>query len=245
MSYQHRRAPKAAPAAAQKAHPSGHSASTSGLDQGHAPAGLGAATSGPGGLGFGSNSARARQLGALGGSSQAMLDAQAGDVDALLGGWSSFAPSLELTEDSVYGASAAQGALTAAMRDPAFAECAFGESTRDLRDAPHLLVEGAGHAPTAAELSGLTAAQLLAGLQAEGWSDTTALEDVWAEHIDSEGLYLNEVTLLTTGERFEWLEFFMGDTEVGYLFRAGTTELVGCVGDGEIYDCAVRLPPGA
>jgi|GEM_PF-4384118 len=191
-------------------------------------------------VGFGSNSARAAQLQSP--DSQAMLDAQAGDVDALLGGWSSFAPQLEVTEDATYGDGAARGALTAAMRDPAFAECAFGETTRDLRDAPHLMVESCGHCPTAADLSGVSAAQLLAGLRVEGWAEDDDVEGVFEQHIDSEGVYLNEVTLLATGERFDWLEFFMGDTEVGYLFREGTTQLVGCIGDGEIYDCTIRLP---
>jgi hypothetical protein len=193
---------------------------------------------------FGSNSDRARQLAAA--DPQAMLDAQAGDVDALLGGWSAFAPQLEVAEDGIYGSSAAKGAvdgaLTAAMRDPAFAECAFGETTRDLRDAPHLMVESCGHSATAADLSGMAAAQLLAGLALEGWSEDDDLEAVFEKHIDDEGVYMNAVTLLATGEQFDWLEFFMGDTEVGYLFRAGTTSLVGCIGDGEIYDCPIRLP---
>ena len=192
------------------------------------------------GVGFGSNSARAAQL--QGKDPQAMLDAQAGDIDALLGGWSSFAPTLELSEDSTFGDSAARGALTAAMRDPAFAECAFGTTTHDLRDAPHLLVQTSGHSPTAADLPGITAAQLMTGLRLEGWAEDDDIEGVFEQHIDEEGVYHNEVSLLSTGEQFDWLEFFMGDTEVGYLFRAGSTELVGCIGDGEIYDCTIRLP---
>jgi hypothetical protein len=193
---------------------------------------------------FGSNSARAQQL--SGSDPQAMLDAQAGDIDALLGGWSNFAPSLELTEDAIYGSETDRGsetgALTAAMRDPAFADCAFGETTHDLRDAPHLLVESRGQGSTAAHLSGTAAAQLLAGLAVEGWESDADIEAVFERHVDEEGVYMNAITLLATGEQFDWLEFFMGDTEVGYIFRTGTTELVGCVGDGEIYDCAIQLP---
>jgi hypothetical protein len=128
------------------------------------------------------------------------------------------------------------------MRDPAFAECAFGETTRDLRDAPHLLVESCGHSPTAADLPGIAAQQLLTGLVAEGWAEDDDIETIFEKHIDAEGVYQNSVVLLATGEAFDWLEFFMGDTEVGYLFRAGSTQLVGCIGDGEIYDCSVRLP---
>ena len=197
-----------------------------------------------GGINFGSNSARAKQLN--GTDSQAVLDAQAGDVDALMGGWSRFAPPLEVDEDSGFGpaldAAAHDGALTAAMRDPTFAECAFGETTHDLRDAPHLLVESRGQGSTAAALTGMAAAQLLAGLTAEGWAESTDIEDVFQRHVDDEGVYMNAITLLATGEQFDWLEFFMGDTEVGYIFRSGTTDLIGCVGDGEIYDCEIRLP---
>jgi len=191
--------------------------------------------------GFGSNAERARQL-ASQGDAQAMLDAQAGDVDALLGGWSSFAPQLEVMEDAVYGDSAVVGALTAAARDPIFAECAFGETTRDLRDAPHLLVQCNGHFVDAASLPGLVAAQFVAGLEEEGWADGGGVAELFAENVDEEGIYVNTITLLATGESFDWLEFFMGDTEVGYLFRGGTNELVGCVGDGEIYGCSVQLP---
>lgn len=203
------------------------------------------AESGRGGpIQFGSNSARAQKL--AGGESQAMLDAQAGDVDALLGGWSRFAPQLEVDEDSIFGEAidpeAKSGALTAAMRDPAFAECAFGQTTHDLRDAPHLLVESRGQGSTAAGLTGMAAAQLLAGLTAEGWAEGTDIEEIFEKHVDDEGVYMNAITLLASGEQFDWLEFFMGDTEVGYIFRSGTTDLVGCVGDGEIYDCAIQLP---
>ena len=192
--------------------------------------------------GFGSNAARASQLASQRNDPQAMLDAQAGDVDALLGGWSAFAPSLEVMEDTAYSDSDIGGALTAAARDPVFADCAFGLTTRDLRDAPHLLVQCAGHFVDAPSLPGRVAAQLVAGLEEEGWADGGGVADLFAENVDEEGIYVNSITLLATGETFDWLEFFMGDTEVGYLFRGGTTELVGCVGDGEIYDCQVQLP---
>jgi hypothetical protein len=145
-------------------------------------------------------------------------------------------------EDVAYGDSATDGALTAAARDPVFAECAFGLTTRDLRDAPHLLVQCAGHFVDAPSLPGLVAAQLVAGLEEEGWADGGGVADLFAENVDEEGVYVNSIMLLATGETFDWLEFFMGDTEVGYLFRGGSTELVGCVGDGEIYGCQVQLP---
>ena len=86
------------------------------------------------------------------------------------------------------------------------------------------------------------AAQLVAGLQEEGWADGGGVAELFSENVDSEGIYVNSITLLASGETFDWLEFFMGDTEVGYFFKAGTTDLVGCVGDGEIYGCTIQLP---
>jgi hypothetical protein len=195
-----------------------------------------------GGVGFGSNSARAAQLQAH--DPQAMLDAQAGDVDALIGGWSTLPPSLEVTEDRTFSRDDPSGALSAAMRDPMFAECAFGQTTRDLRDAPHLLVESRGHSITASDLPKISAAQLRYGLAAEGWMAEDSLESVFTSQIDAEGVYLNSISMPSTGESFDWIEFFMGDTEVGYIFRSETTSLVGCIGDGEIYDCQIRLPEG-
>lgn len=148
---------------------------------------------------------------------------------------------MELHPDAPYAA-AAVGTLSAAAQDPVFKDCAFGETTRDLRDAPHLLVTCGSHHREAATLSGLLAAQLVAGLAEDGWADGGGLDELFRENIDEEGIYVNHITLLTTGERFEWLEFFSGDTECGYLFRAGTAELVGCVGDGEIYGSPIQLP---
>ncbi len=175
-------------------------------------------------------------------ASQDELDAQAGDLDALLNRHSVRAPSLEVLEDTPYGSGAVAGALSAAANDPVFQECAFGETTRDLRDAPHLMVSTAQHLTSAAALPSLVATQLRMGLRADGWDATEDIESLYDQNVDEYGIYVNTVDFLTTGERFDWLEFFMGDTEVGYLFRAGTTELVGCVGDGEIYGCTIRLP---
>ena len=38
-----------------------------------------------------------------------------------------------------------------------------------------------------------------------------------------------------------WVKWYVGDTEVGYLYIAGTMEHVATISDGDNYDCSVYL----
>ena len=80
--------------------------------------------------------------------------------------------------------------------------------------------------------------QMLEGMKAERWANVETVADIF-EYVDSDGVYDNSVRLLTTGERYTWIQWYSGDTEVGYIFAQGTLDLVAMVGDGDINDCTV------
>jgi hypothetical protein len=121
---------------------------------------------------------------------------------------------------------------------PAAADVAslFGETTNVLREATHLQITGGAQIEDGASLGGLPGQQLLTGLIHEGWateSDTAA--EALATKIDEGGVEFLTITDAASGTVFDWLRFYMGDTEVGYFFPQGSAELVGLVSDGDIY----------
>ncbi len=136
----------------------------------------------------------------------------------------------QLGMDSDWGA-AAKASVT--ELDPA---ALFGETTNQLREAPHLQITEGTRVEDGASLEGLPGQQLMVGLIAEGWAtaEETAA-DALSQYIDEGGVRFSAITDSKSGAAYDWLQFYMGDTEVGYLFPQGTTELIGIVGDGDIY----------
>jgi len=112
----------------------------------------------------------------------------------------------------------------------------LGGTSGELAAATHLQVSTLLQVETGTALDGLRGQQLLAGLVHEGWAsaDATAAEAL-ASHVDEGGVEFLSVTDSLSGATFDWLRFYMGDTEVGYLYAAGQTELLGLVSDGDIY----------
>lgn len=45
------------------------------------------------------------------------------------------------------------------------------------------------------------------------------------------------INVTAGGADFNWVSFYAGDTEVGVVFAAGTTDIVGEIGDGDIMGC--------
>ncbi len=119
-----------------------------------------------------------------------------------------------------------------------YGSCAFGWTTNDLRGAPHLRVDRDGQYESADAVPDLLGLQMLEGLKADPWAEVETVADIF-EYIDEGGAYEHNVRLLTDGRRFTWVQWYSGDTEVGYLFNEGTLNLVGYVGDGDINDCIV------
>ena len=112
----------------------------------------------------------------------------------------------------------------------------FGETTNALSGSPHLQVVEGAQVEDGASLGSLRGQQLLTGLIAEGWcTEGDSAEEALANQVDEGGVEFIVITDPRSGASFDWLRFYMGDTEVGYFFTQGTTDLVGKVGDGDIY----------
>ena len=108
----------------------------------------------------------------------------------------------------------------------------FGTTTADLRTNPDFNFGVVSNYRDPATIDATTQAQLVHGFDAEGMSVRDAFEAFDA--IDSDGLYLTTVYSRVTTETYDWLRFYSGDTEVGYLFRADSLNLVAIISDGEI-----------
>lgn len=112
----------------------------------------------------------------------------------------------------------------------------FGETTNALSGASHLQIAEGTQVEDAGSLGSLRGQQLLTGLIAEGWcTEGDSAEEALANQVDEGGVEFIVITDPKSGASYDWLRFYMGDTEVGYFFPQGTTDLVGKVGDGEIY----------
>jgi hypothetical protein len=118
---------------------------------------------------------------------------------------------------------------------PFFDDCAFGWTSRELRESNTLRVtEGANHRATNT-MDELTQRQLVYGFMCEA----LFMPDTPAEALAvlDDGVTLYRVVIIDTGEAFTWLRFYQGDTEVGHLFAEGTMDLVARVSDQDIVDC--------
>ncbi len=67
--------------------------------------------------------------------------------------------------------------------------------------------------------------------------DVSTLADVW-EYVDYDGVFEHGV-VEPGGDRFTWVRWYVGDTEVGYIYFEGTLQLAAIVGDGDIHHCTV------
>jgi len=72
----------------------------------------------------------------------------------------------------------------------------------------------------------------------DGTESVAALFD---NNISDDENYIYKTVTVDTDAAFdgEWVKFFAGDTEVGVIFAAGTTEIVGEVSDGDIKACVL------
>jgi len=123
--------------------------------------------------------------------------------------------------------------------DPAvYGDCLFGWTSSDLESAPHLQIAPTGQYQEASGVPWLASQQLVQGVQEDGWASVDSIEDVF-EYVDADGVYASVVLDSIHGDRFTWLRFYAGDTEVGYLFRENSLEQVGLVSDGDINRCSV------
>ncbi len=116
-------------------------------------------------------------------------------------------------------------------------ECLFGETSSQLRESDHLEVGVLQQYEAVADVPDLIGQQMVQGVQDEGWADVSTLADVW-EYVDYDGVFEHGV-VEPGGDRFTWVRWYVGDTEVGYIYFEGTLQLAAIVGDGDIHHCTV------
>ena len=110
----------------------------------------------------------------------------------------------------------------------------FGDTSAELLARTDLEVSRTGSFAGVDAIPPSVASQLLAGIEAEGVSDATTAEVALSEYVDEGRVEVYTIVDPATGQTFTWLSFTAGDTEVGYIFRAGTTQLTAIVSDGDI-----------
>ncbi len=121
-------------------------------------------------------------------------------------------------------------------------ECAFGEGSYEVEYADWLAWEEMVEQYASAEsMTALRRDQLRAG-----WAEATLSQDpadVPFTLAGPQGVWVDTITLDATGERFEWLRFRQdGFIPWGWIFRAGTTDLVAHDLDTGWMTCTVERP---
>jgi hypothetical protein len=109
----------------------------------------------------------------------------------------------------------------------------FGDNSRQLQEMEQLSITELARYTSKDKLPAEVEKQLLEGLNSEGWGVSNASEAF--ERIDQDGVVVKEITVNATGECFTHIEFYMGDTEVGYIYSKGTLCRVAVVSDQDIY----------
>jgi hypothetical protein len=108
-----------------------------------------------------------------------------------------------------------------------------------MESAPHLQITQIGQYLEASLVPPLVAQQLVQGIQQDGWASVSTIDDIF-EFVDPDGVYVRSVLDSLSGDRFTWLRFFAGDTEVGYIFREGGLDQAALVSDGDVNECIVQ-----
>lgn len=116
-------------------------------------------------------------------------------------------------------------------------ECVFGSSYGDLvRGAPAMTITYQGELSDAAEFNETQQSQLVASLQYAGFTDVTSIEDA-LNTVDEGRVNLLHVWDVSNQRAYEVFEYALGDTSVGTVYAAGTTERAAVISDLDFYDC--------
>jgi len=149
--------------------------------------------------------------------------APAAKSSAPAGGMSARAP---LVDRPAAAASAPKAPVAAAVGP------ALPDSTMELLESRTLQVKHLATWVGAATMPPAVAAQLMAGIRAEGVSEETTLQGVLSNYIDGGEVEVLSIAPRAGGTADTWLRFYCGDTEVGFIFRGGALHAI--VGDQQI-----------
>ncbi len=112
----------------------------------------------------------------------------------------------------------------------------LGADTIEMDASPHISIQEKGRFQGPKGLDALHQEQLLAGMNAEGWGLSTIAEAF--EMIDEGQVIVQSLTVNDSAQVFTHLKLYMGDTEVGYIYEAGTMNRVAIVSDQAIMPSA-------
>ena len=115
-------------------------------------------------------------------------------------------------------------------------QCLFGLNSRSLIDDPRLQVTSEFIHTEEMGMTPLEQEQLIFGFQCEGTFMPMTVEEAFAL-IDRDGVRVYRIRGVNPDRLYTWFRFYMGDTEVGYIFRQGSLELVAQVSDQDIIRC--------
>jgi len=114
-------------------------------------------------------------------------------------------------------------------------DCVFGMSARALvNDGQVSVMEGVTVVDVIA-LGDLAQRQLLFGFQCEGLFEPADARDALA--LSDDGVTILTIRRVNPIQLYTWLRFYMGDTEIGYIYRQNTLELVARISDQEVTAC--------
>jgi len=122
--------------------------------------------------------------------------------------------------------------------------CAFGAEWNDLENSATFKEESVTRIDPNTALTDLQTTQVIAAANpSDQWVDAEALEQAW-DIFDDNYAYYVELKDRFTGETYQYVSYWAGDTPVGSIFRAGTTTRVAVMNDNDFSECVVREPVG-
>lgn len=125
---------------------------------------------------------------------------------------------------------APKGVDKVAPKAPVAESLVLPDSTTELLESTALQVSQVASYQGAKAMPAPIAKLLVHGVEREGVSDASGLQAILTEYID--GGEVNVYSVVGAGKSLQWLRFWCGDTEVGYLFDG--SKLVAIVGDQQI-----------
>ena len=120
--------------------------------------------------------------------------------------------------------------------------CIFGGTSLQLVEQSGLMPMLTARHYDPSTMSGLEQSAWVFGFACEGIFTPVSAEEAFSI-IDQDGLRIYEFGDTSNPSQWAWYRFYMGDTEIGYIFRKGTLSLDALVSDGDIIRCQVGSIP--
>ena len=147
-------------------------------------------------------------------------------------------PSSDVASDPMDSGALDEGDVFTCPQLPAVNECLFGLDTRRLLENSAFTIELLDRHFEPTSLSILERLAFVQGFECGGLFNPLDAEEAFSL-IDSGGLRRYRVAHRSSQQSFDWYKFYMGDTEVGYLYTEVSLSMVAIISDGDINRCQV------